>query len=85
VRRIAQWSPTGPPISLSSSLLSTLYPKAKYELEKTRDQYLVRTGEKGPGHSRNFKYGPQNAQYASKGEALKAAEEWVQKLKDGVF
>ena len=71
--------------SLSWSLLSTLYPKAKCELEKTRAQYLARTGEKGPGHSRNFKYGGKNAQYASMDDARKAAEEWVQKLKAGVF
>ena len=45
--------------------------------EKSRCQYLCRTGLRGPGQSLRFSYHSKNGQYATAADALSAADAWL--------
>ena len=46
----------------------------KMEFERTRDQYLVRSGFKGPGQNKSFKFGPPPVKYVTKEDAEATAK-----------
>ena len=46
----------------------------KMEFERTRSQYLVRSGFKGHGQNKSFKFGPPPAKYVTKEDAEAAAQ-----------
>lgn len=52
--------------------------KPRVDFEGSRDQYLGRTGLRGPGQSVSFRFGGGvRAQYSSKEDAKRAAHEWL--------
>ena len=54
--------------------------KLKMEFARTRDQYLVRSGIKGAGQNKSFKFGPPPARYATKEDAEAAARKHYRTL-----
>ena len=47
------------------------------EFEKTRSQYLARTGLAGKGQTRGFRFGGKHATFSSQEAAKNAAYEWL--------